>query len=40
MTDMSWMPWAVGGVMVLSFSLYEGMAICPYYNKSFSGASF
>ena len=22
------------------FSLYEGMAICPYYYKSFSGASF
>ena len=39
MTDMSWMPWVVGGVMVLSF-LYEGMAICPYYYKSFSGASF
>ena len=38
MTDMSWMPWVVGGVMVLS--LYEGMAICPYYYKSFSGASF
>ena len=36
MTDMSWMPWVVGGVMVL----YEGMAICPYYYKSFSGASF
>ena len=37
MTDMSWMPWVVGGVMVLSF-LY--MKVCPYYYKSFSGASF
>jgi len=37
MTDMSWMPWVVGGPF---FSLYEGMAICPYYYKSFSGASF
>jgi len=36
MTDMSWMPWSNGPF----FSLYEGMAICPYYYKSFSGASF
>lgn len=40
MTDMSWMPWAVGGVMVLSF-LY--MKVWPFVRtiiRAFRGPRF
>ena len=40
MTDMSWMPWVVRRSNGPFFSLYEGMAICPYYYKNFSGPLF